>query len=222
MWVATYVWVFYLRDSLSCACTASGPGWVGVGAGVDALSHFKVNYVDTVSSSYFFLFAALFQTSGHAHTPHSCPHTHIHTACIKNSCHTRRYKDAHGSGGKAAAVDKWGVWEGAAGGKGGRTTGCERASNRSAAKLLKLIKFRLCQHCAYAPYALPAPTPDFLCALALRGGAHCATFQFFKWHLPDFYRCLIFSNHSDIHMATPLQTPTLCSRGGNVVETAEI
>lgn len=38
-------------------------------------------------------------------------------------------------------------------GEGGRTTGCERASNRSAAKLLKLIKFRLCQHCAYAPYA---------------------------------------------------------------------
>lgn len=83
-----------------------------VGFGLGWCSHFKVNYVDIVSSSYFFLFAALFfQTA--RNTPRPCPyrtaaHTQRTAACIKNSCHTRRYKDAHGSGGKAVAVDKCG------------------------------------------------------------------------------------------------------------------
>lgn len=59
-------------------------------------------------------------------------------------------------------------------GEAGRTTGCERASNRSAAKLLKLIKFRLCQHCAYAPYAFLPPLPHSRLPLRLgtpRGSA---------------------------------------------------
>lgn len=144
------------------------------------LSHFKVNYVDTVSSSYFFLFAALFQTSGHAHTPHSCPHTHTVT-------HTQHALRIHATPGATKtptgqAARRQQLTSEECGkeqrGNGGRTTGCERASNRSAAKLLKLIKFRLCQHCAYAPYAFLPPTPDFLCALALRGGRTAQPFNF--------------------------------------------
>lgn len=142
---------FELR--LHCLWSWSVWGW-----GVDALSHFKVNYVDTVSSSYFFLFAALFQTSGHAHTPHSCPHTYTQHE-LRIHATPGATKTPTGQAARRQQLTSEECEKVLRGGRGGRTTGCERASNRSAAKLLKLIKFRLCQHCAYAPYAFLPPLP---------------------------------------------------------------
>lgn len=149
---------FELR--LHCLWSRSGWGWGGVEL---VLSLTSKLIMLTQSVPVISFFSQPFFKRAATPTRRTAAHTHIHTACIKNSCHTRRYKDAHGSGGKAARRQQLTSEECGkvlrGGGEVGRTTGCERASNRSAAKLLKLIKFRLCQHCAYASYAFLPPLP---------------------------------------------------------------
>lgn len=112
--VSSYLCMSFLSEGffelrLHCLWSRSGWGWGGVEL-VLSLTSKLIMLTQSVPVISFFS-QPFFKRAATPTRRNSCPHTHIHTACIKNSCHTRRYKDAHGSGGKAAAVDKWGVWD---------------------------------------------------------------------------------------------------------------
>lgn len=146
---------FELR--LHCLWSRSGWGWGGVEL---VLSLTSKLIMLTQSVPVISFFSQPFFKRAATPTRRTAAHTHTYTQhALRIHATPGATKTPTGQAARRQQLTSEECEKVLRGGRGGRTTGCERASNRSAAKLLKLIKFRLCQHCAYAPYAFLPPLP---------------------------------------------------------------